>query len=178
MGALSATMNPKYHEGFEPLVPGFVEVPFNDLGAVERAVTPRTAAVMIETVQGEGGIHPADDDVPARAAPAVRRPQAAAGTRRDPMRLRTDGPVVRVSARRHHPRYRGPGEGLGGGVPIGAIVAREAVANVLQPGTHGSTFAGNPLICAAATAVITTIQDEGLVARAAATGAYLMSPPA
>jgi len=173
MGALSATTNPKYHEGFEPLVPGFVEVPFNDLGAAERAVTPRTAAVMIETVQGEGGIHVASD--------AYLR-----GLRR----LCDDRKLVLVLdeiqcgfgrtgtwfAYEHAgiiPDVVTLAKGLGGGVPIGAIVARKALADVFQPGTHGTTFGGNPLACAAATAVIETIQKEHLVANAAATGAYL-----
>jgi acetylornithine/N-succinyldiaminopimelate aminotransferase len=175
MGALSATMTPKYHEGFTPLVPGFIEVPFNDLEAVARAVTPRTAAVLMEPVQGESGIHPADDDF-------LRGLRRLCDERR--LLLALDeiqcgfGRTGRWFAYQHAgitPDIVALAKGLGGGVPIGAIVAREAVANVLQPGTHGSTFAGSPLICAAAAAVITTIQEERLVARAAEMGAYLMS---
>jgi len=173
MGALSATTNPRYQEGFEPLVPGFVEVPFNDLGAAERAVTPRTAAVMVETVQGEGGIHVGSDEY-----------------LRGLRRLCDDRALVLVLdeiqcgfgrtgtwfAYEHAgitPDVVTLAKGLGGGFPIGAIVARKAFADVFQPGTHGTTFGGNPLACAAATAVIETIKKERLAANAAATGAYL-----
>ncbi len=174
MGALSATMTPKYHEGFEPLVPGFVEVPFNDLPAAERAVGARTAAIMIEPVQGEGGIHVADD-----------------GYLRGLRRLCDDRGIVLVfdeiqcgfgrTGRWFTYQHAGVtpdivtlAKGLGGGVPIGAIVARAALADAFQPGTHGTTFGGNPLACAAAAAVIRTIQEEDLVANAAAMGEYLM----
>jgi len=175
MGALSATMNPKYHEGFEPLVPGFVEVPFDDLGAVERAITPRTAAVMLEPVQGEGGIHPASDAF----LVALRR---LCDDRK--LLLVLDeiqcgfGRTGRWFAYQHAgitPDIVALAKGLGGGMPIGALVARKAVAAAFQPGTHGTTFGGNPLACAAATAVIQTIRDDGLVARAAEMGEYLMA---
>ncbi|HLN13463.1 MAG TPA: acetylornithine transaminase [bacterium] len=173
MGALSATTNPKYHEGFEPLVPGFIEVPFNDFGAVERALTPRTAAIMMETVQGEGGIHPASDEY-------LR------GLRRlcDERKLLLVLDVIQCGFGRTGKwfAYQHAGitpdvvtlaKGLGGGFPIGAIVAPKHIAAVFQPGTHGTTFGGNPLACAAATAVVKVIQDEHLVENAAATGAYL-----
>ena len=173
MGALSATMNPKYHEGFEPLVPGFVEVPFNDLGAVERALTPRTAAVMMETVQGEGGIHPASDEY-------LRGLRRLCDERK--LLLVLDeiqcgfGRTGRWFAYQHAgitPDVVALAKGLGGGFPIGAIVARTAVAAAFQPGTHGTTFGGNPLACAAAAAVVKVIREERLVENAASTGAYL-----
>jgi acetylornithine/N-succinyldiaminopimelate aminotransferase len=175
MGALSATMNPRYHEGFGPLVPGFVEVPFGDLEAVARAVTPRTAAVMMEPVQGEGGIHPASTAF-------------LEGLRRlcDERRLlfvldeiQTGfGRTGRWFAYQHAgvvPDVVALAKGLGGGVPIGALVARAAVAQAFQPGSHGSTFGGNPLACAAACAVIETIRDEHLVERAAEMGEHLVA---
>jgi acetylornithine/N-succinyldiaminopimelate aminotransferase len=174
MGALSATRNPKYHEGFEPLVPGFVEVPFNDLEAVERAITPRTAAVMMEPVQGEGGINPASLEF----LQGLRRLCDA-----HKILLILDevqcgfGRTGRWFAYQHAgilPDIVTLAKGLGGGVPIGALVARPDVAQVFQPGTHGTTFGGNPLACAAAIAVIDTIKEENLVARAAEMGQYLM----
>jgi acetylornithine/N-succinyldiaminopimelate aminotransferase len=175
MGALAATMNPKYHEGFEPILPGFVEVPFNDLAAVERAIGPKTAAVLVEPVQGEGGIHPADDAYLA----GLRRLCDAEG-----VLLMLDeiqcgmGRTGRWFAYQHAgivPDVALLAKGLGGGVPIGAVVAREDVVRVLQPGTHGSTFAGNPLVCAAGLAVLETIEAERLVDNARDTGAYLMT---
>jgi acetylornithine/N-succinyldiaminopimelate aminotransferase len=174
MGALAATMNPRYHEGFEPILPGFVETPFNDLAAVERATGPKTAAVLVEPVQGEGGIHPADDAYLA----GLRRLCDAHG-----ILLMLDeiqcgmGRTGRWFAYQHAaivPDVVLLAKGLGGGVPIGAVVAREDVMQVLQPGTHGSTFGGNPLACAAGLAVLETIDAERLVENAGATGAYLI----
>jgi len=175
MGALSATMNPKYHEGFEPLVPGFVEVPFNDLGAVERAIGPKTAAVFMEPVQGEGGINPADDAY----LMGLRRLCDAKGLLLALDEIQTGfGRTGRWFAYQHAgavPDILALAKGLGGGVPIGAVVARDEIMQALQPGTHGTTFGGNPLVCAAALAVIETIDAERLVDNAKETGAYLMS---
>lgn len=174
LGALSATMNPKYHEGFQPLVPGFVEVPFNDLGAVERALTPHTAAVMMEAVQGEGGINPASIEF----LQGLRR---LCDDRKILMVLDEVqcgfGRTGRWFAYQHAgviPDIVALAKGLGGGVPIGALVARPEIAQVFQPGTHGTTFGGNPLACAAAIAVIETIKADNLVARADEMGQYLM----
>lgn len=175
MGALSATMNPRYHEGFEPLLPGFVEVPFNDLGAVERAVGPKTAAVLMEPVQGEGGVHPADDAFLA----GLRRLCDARGLLLALDEIQTGfGRTGRWFAYQHAgvvPDIIALAKALGGGVPIGAVVARDEVMQALQPGTHGATFGGNPLVCTAALAVIETIEAEGLVDNAKDMGAYLMS---
>jgi predicted acetylornithine/succinylornithine family transaminase len=175
MGALAATMNPKYHEGFEPLVPGFVEVPFNDLGAAERAVGPKTAAVLMEPVQGEGGINPADDAY----LTGLRRLCDAKGLLLVLDEIQTGfGRTGRWFAYQHAgvlPDILALAKGLGGGVPIGAVVARDEIMQALQPGTHGTTFGGNPLVCAAALAVIETIEAERLVDNAKETGAYLMT---
>jgi acetylornithine/N-succinyldiaminopimelate aminotransferase len=175
MGALAATMNPKYHEGFEPMVPGFVEVPFNDLGAVERAIGPKTAAVMMEPVQGEGGIHPADDSF----LSGLRRLCDARGVFLVLDEIQTGfGRTGRWFAYQHAgvvPDMVALAKGLGGGVPIGALVARDEIMQAFQPGTHGTTFGGNPLVCAAALAVIDTIEAERLVDNAKETGGYLMS---
>lgn len=174
LGALSATRNPAYHLGFEPLVPGFVEVPFNDLGAVERACGPRTAAVMVEPIQGEGGINLADDGYLA----GLRRLCDDRGLLLVLDEVQTGfGRTGRWFAYQHAgvvPDIVALAKGLGGGFPIGAVVARPEVAQAFQPGSHGTTFGGNPLACAAAVAVIETIQEEGLVDRAAEMGGYLM----
>jgi predicted acetylornithine/succinylornithine family transaminase len=173
MGALSATMVPRYHEGFEPLVPGFVSVPFNDLAAVERAITPKTAAVFMEPVQGEGGIHPTDD--------AYLRGLRRLCDEREAWLMLDEvqtgfGRTGRWFAYQHAgilPDIVTLAKGMGGGVPIGAMIARPEVAEVLQPGTHGSTFAGGPLVCAAALAVLRAIREDGLVDRASEMGTYL-----
>ena len=174
MGALTATRNPKYHEGFEPLVPGFIEVPFNDLGAVERAITPRTAAVLMEPVQGEGGINPADVGF----LQGLRKLCDARGVLLVLDEVQSGfGRTGRWFAYQHAeitPDIVTLAKGLGGGVPIGAIVAPDKVARVFQPGTHGTTFGGNPLACTAALAVIGVIREEKLVERAEEMGEYLM----
>jgi predicted acetylornithine/succinylornithine family transaminase len=175
MGALSATMVPRYHEGFEPLVPGFVSVPYNDLGAVERAVTPKTAAVFMEPIQGEGGDNPTDD--------VYLRGLRRLCDEREVWLILDEvqtgfGRTGRWFAYQHVgiiPDIVTLAKGMGGGVPIGAMVARWELAEVLQPGTLGSTFAGGPLVCAAALAVVRAIQEDGLVDHAAEMGAHLMT---
>ena len=175
MGALSATMVPRYHEDFGPLVPGFVEVPFNDLAAVERAITPKTAAVLMEPVRGEGGITPTTDAY----LRGLRGLCDARGVWLVLDEVQTGfGRTGRWFAYQHAgvvPDIVTLAKGMGGGVPIGAIVARGEIAAAFQPGTHGSTFAGNPLVCAAALAVMQAIAEEGLVDRAAEMGTYLMA---
>ena len=175
MGALSATMVPRYHEDFGPLVPGFVEVPFNDLAAVERAITLKTAAVLMEPVRGEGGITPTTDAY----LRGLRGLCDARGVWLVLDEVQTGfGRTGRWFAYQHAgvvPDIVTLGKGMGGGVPIGAIVARGEIAAAFQPGTHGSTFAGNPLVCAAALAVMQAIAEEGLVDRAAEMGTYLMA---
>jgi predicted acetylornithine/succinylornithine family transaminase len=175
MGALSATMVPRYHDGFGPLVPGFVEVPFNDLAAVERAITPKTAAVLMEPVRGEGGVNPTTDEY----LRGLRTVCDARGVWLVLDEVQTGfGRTGRWFAYQHAgvvPDIVTLAKGMGGGVPIGAVVAREELATVFQPGSHGSTFAGNPLVCAAALAVIQAIKEEGLVERAAEMGAYFVA---
>jgi predicted acetylornithine/succinylornithine family transaminase len=175
MGALSATMVPRYHDGFGPLVPGFVEVPFNDLAAVERAITPKTAAVLMEPVRGEGGVNPTTDEY----LRGLRTVCDARGVWLVLDEVQTGfGRTGRWFAYQHAgvvPDIVTLAKGMGGGVPIGAVVAREELATVFQPGSHGSTFAGNPLVCAAALAVMQAIKEEGLVERAAEMGAYFVA---
>jgi predicted acetylornithine/succinylornithine family transaminase len=172
MGTLSATMQAKYQKPFGPLVPGFAAVPFNDLDALPGATTERTAAVMLEPVQGEGGIVPASRSY----LQSVREWCDA----RDLLLIFDEvqtgiGRTGRLFAYEHHgiqPDVITLAKGLGGGVPIGVLLAKEKAA-VLGPGEHGSTFGGNPLACAAALAVLTTVVDEGLAEHAGRMGARL-----
>lgn len=172
-GALSATAQPKYHEGFEPMVPGFVYAPFNDLGAVEALVGDHTAAVMIEFVQGEGGVRPADRDF-------IR------GLRdlcdREGLLLIVDEVQTGVGRTGEWFAYNHFGvtpdimtlaKGLGGGVPIGAMLATNEVYQGFERGSHATTFGGNPLASTAGLAVLDIIRDDQLVARAKTVGAAL-----
>jgi predicted acetylornithine/succinylornithine family transaminase len=174
MGTLAATAQPKYQEGFAPLPSGFVPVPFDDPEALRAAITPFTAAVMLEVVQGEGGYRfPAPSYLP-----MVRRVCDEHGLLLVLDEIQTGmARTGRWFAYEHfgiRPDAITLAKGLGGGVPIGALLATGAVASAFQPGDHGSTFGGNPLACAAALAVVETIEREHLVEHAAQAGAYLV----
>ena len=174
LGSLAATAQPKYQHAFEPLPAGFYAVPFNDLQALEGAITDATCAVMLEPIQGEGGIHPASPDY----LRGVRKVCDARGMLLILDEVQTGiGRTGRLFAYEHYgivPDVITLAKGLGGGVPIGAMLARSHVADTLVPGDHGATFGGNPLACAAALAVVTTLEADGLLERAATVGTYLM----
>lgn len=173
LGALAATAQPKYQQGFEPLPPGFVPVPLNDLDALNRAAGAAACAVMIEPVQGEGGIRVAS----AEYLRGVRRLCDERGLLLIFDEVQTGiGRTGRLFAYEHFgvvPDVIALAKGLGGGVPIGAMLARGDASVTFSPGDHGSTFGGNPLACAAALAVLTTIEADGLVEHAAKVGDYL-----
>jgi acetylornithine/LysW-gamma-L-lysine aminotransferase len=172
-GSLSATFNKKYRRGFEPLVPGFSHVPFNKIEALEEAVTDETAAVILEVVQGEGGVYPADADY----IQAARRICDESGTLLIIDEIQSGfGRTGKMFAIEHFdvtPDILTCAKSLAGGVPMGAVLIGEKVQN-LTPGTHGTTFGGNPLSCAAGLAALTVIQEENLAGQAAEKGAYLM----
>ncbi len=173
LAALAATAQPKYQQGFEPLPTGFVTVPFNDLVALRSAITPKTCAVMLEPVQGEGGVHPATPEY----LQGVRRLCDERGLVLVLDEIQTGiGRTGKLFAYEHfgiEPDVLTLAKALGGGVPIGAMLAKAHVADAFGPGDHGSTFGGNPLVCAAALAVLTTVTGDGLVAHAAEVGQYL-----
>ena len=181
LATLTATGNRKIQAGFEPLVQGFVRVPYNDLEAM-RTVARNSAnlvqgivAVLVEPVQGEGGVNiPADDYLA-----GVRALCDEHGWLMMLDEIQTGmGRTGRWFAYQHTnaiPDVITVAKALGNGVPIGACLARGAAAELLQPGSHGSTFGGNPLACAAALAVIKTIEQEKLVARAAVLGERLLT---
>ena len=175
LATLSATGNSKIHAGFEPLVDGFIRVPYDDVDAVGNAVAHAdVVAVLVEPVEGEGGII-----VPQpRYLAALRKLCDDRGILLMLDEVQTGmGRTGRWFAHQHEdivPDVMTLAKGLGNGVPIGACIARGAAAEVLQPGTHGSTFGGNPLVCAAALAVIETIERDALVKRAADLGASMI----
>ncbi|MBC7241089.1 MAG: aminotransferase class III-fold pyridoxal phosphate-dependent enzyme, partial [Anaerolineae bacterium] len=171
MGSLSATHNPKYRKPFEPLVPGFTHIPLNKLEMAEQAITEETAAVIVEPVQGEGGVRPAE---PAFLQ-GLRRLCDERGALLIFDEIQTGmGRTGKMLALEHAgvvPDILCLGKGIGGGVPMGAIVLGPKVAP-LKPGLHGSTFGGNPLACAASLATLQVLEEEGLPQRAAEKGAY------
>jgi LysW-gamma-L-lysine/LysW-L-ornithine aminotransferase len=172
-GSLSATFNKKYRQGVEPLVPGFSHVPYNNIEALENAVTDETAAVILEVIQGEGGVYPADVDY----IQAARRICDERGALLIVDEIQSGfGRTGKMFAVQHFdvtPDLLCCAKSLAGGVPIGAVLIGGNVQN-LTPGVHGSTFGGNPLSCAAALAALEAIEEEDLAGQAAEKGAYLI----
>lgn len=173
MGALSATAQPKYQEPFEPLVPGFKPIPRNDANALRSAVNERTAAVVIEPVQGESGIYP----ISAEFLQEARRLCSEFGALLILDEVQCGmGRTGRWFAWEHAgvaPDLMTLAKGLGGGFPVGCCLAKGEPANSLQPGDHGSTFAGNPMAAVAALTVIEIIETEQLLVNATGIGDYL-----
>jgi predicted acetylornithine/succinylornithine family transaminase len=174
MGALAATGQEKYQHGFEPLVPGFKHVPYNDLRAMERAIDNRTCAVMVEPIQGEGGVYVPDDDY----LPGLRKLCDASGALLILDEIQTGvGRTGRLWCYEHagvEPDIMTLAKALANGVPIGATLAREEIARTLGPGSHGSTFGGTPFVASVALATLTTVLDERIPDRAAHMGRRLM----
>jgi acetylornithine aminotransferase len=177
LATLTATGNRKVQAGFEPLVQGFVRVPYNDVAAVETAAANRRniVAILVEPIQGEGGINiPADDYLASLRAICDREDWLLICDE-----IQTGmGRTGRLFGFEHSgivPDVITLAKGLANGVPIGACLAHGAAAEALGPGSHGSTFGGNPLACRAARAVLETIDSEGLVAQAGERGAALLA---
>jgi acetylornithine/N-succinyldiaminopimelate aminotransferase len=162
-GALSATGQERFHRGFEPMLPGFRFVPYGEPEAIEEAVTPHTCAVMLEPILGEGGV---------KVPPENYLQEVRAICDRRGLLLILDeiqtgmGRTGRLFCHEHHgvaPDIMTLAKGLGGGVPIGAMLATDRAAAAFKPADHGTTFGGNPLVCSAAVATVETILDDGLV---------------
>lgn len=176
LGAMSATGQKKIQEGFDPLLPGFRYLPFNDIAALENAVRPETAAILLEAVQGEGGVIPATKEFILAVADLCKKHdllllfdevQAGFGRCGDSMGWRMIAPGVQ-------PDGISWAKGLGGGVPIGAFWLNDravdddgtALSSLMGTGSHGSTYGGNPLVCAAALAVLKEVREKELAVNA------------
>jgi acetylornithine/N-succinyldiaminopimelate aminotransferase len=172
LAAITATAQPKYHQGFEPMVPGFRYGEFNDLESVTALVNDQTCAILVEPVQGEGGIYPAD----AGFLKGLREL-----CDENNLLLMFDevqcgmGRTGKLFAYEHYgvmPDVFTLAKSLGGGLPIGLMAVRGAAADTLVPGDHASTFGGNPVACAAAVAVLQLLLDDGFLGRVKKMGAY------
>jgi acetylornithine/LysW-gamma-L-lysine aminotransferase len=173
LGALSATFNKKYREGFEPLVPGFEFVPYGDLEAMKKAVTDKTAAVIVEPVQGEGGIFPAPEgylkgvrDICTDAKTVFIADEIQTG-------LGRTGKMFAVEHWGVSPDIITVAKSLAAGLPLAAMITKEELCD-LPTGSHGSTFGGSPICCAAALAVLDILVEEKLPERAASLGERAM----
>ena len=174
LATLTATGQPKYQEGYEPLPGGFRYVAFNDKEALKAVVSAKTCAVMIEPVQGEGGIHVPVDGYLEYARELCDQYGALLIFDEIQSGMGRTGNFLAGQTYGVKPDIITLAKGLAGGVPIGAFLASEKVAAAFAPGDHGSTFGGNPLACAAALAVLTTIEQEDLMKNAAELGDYLI----
>ena len=174
LATVTATGQEKYQHGFEPLMPGFKHVPYNDLRAMERAIDSRTAAILVEPIQGEGGVIVPDDDY----LPGLRKLCDESGALLILDEVQTGmGRTGKLWAYEHagvEPDVMTLAKALANGVPMGAMLAREEPARALGPGTHASTFGGTPFVASVALATLTTMLDEKIPERAARTGRLLM----
>jgi len=174
LATVTATGNEKYWHGFEPLMPGFKHVPYNDLKAVERAMDSRTCAVLVEPVQGEGGVHIPGDEY----LPGLRRLCDEAGVLLILDEVQSGiGRTGKLFAYEHWgvtPDIMTLAKALAGGIPMGAMLATEGVAASFVPGSHASTFGGTPFVSAVAHAVLSTIIQEDLPGHAARVGKYFL----
>jgi len=172
LGALAATGQEKFWKGFEPLPGGFHHLPFNGVEALKKAVDSRTAAILVEPVQGEGGIHVATPEFMETLAELREKHGLLLVFDEVQCGLGRTGKMFAFEHYGVRPDVLILAKALGGGLPIGAVLAREEVAAVFQPGSHGSTFGGNPVACEAAFAVLKVLQEQGLVEKAARIGNY------
>ena len=175
LATLTATGQEKVKKGFYPLPEGFKHVPFNDIKALEAAITSKTVAVLMEPVQGEGGINVPDVSYMRELSDLCRE--------KDLLLIMDEvqtcmGRTGEMFAYRHfgiEPDAITLAKSLGGGLPIGALVVKDKHAGVLTPGTHASTFGGSPIVCAAALGVFDAIEKENLLENTVKMGKYLVA---
>jgi acetylornithine/N-succinyldiaminopimelate aminotransferase len=174
LATVAATGQEKYQKPYLPLMPGFKYVPINDLEALNNAVSENTCAIMLEPIQGESGVHPATDEYLKAVKKLCDDKELLLIFDEIQTGLGRTGKLFGYQHSCIEPDIFTLAKALGGGVPIGAICAKEHVAQAFEPGDHGSTFGGNPLACAVGLSVMDTILEENLVENACAMGKYLM----
>ena len=162
-GGLSATAQPRLHKGFEPLLPGFRSVPFGDAAALEAALTDRTCAFLVEPIQGEFGVRVHPPGYLERALALCRERGILFVADEIQSGMGRTGGFLASSRFEVAPDIVTFAKGLANGLPLGAVVAREEVASAFGPGTHGSTFGGNPVCCAASRVVFETLRTPGFL---------------
>ena len=175
LAALTATGQTNYHKGFEPLVPGFRHIPFNDLKAAAKAVSEKTIALLVEPIQGEGGVQVPDKDY----LQGLRYLCDEKGLLLILDEVQTGiGRTGKMFCYEHYgikPDIMTLAKGLGNGFPIGALLAREEIAGAFTPGSHASTFGGNPLACSAALATLQNLlKNPSILENCRRMGNYLM----
>ena len=172
LATLTATGQEKFHKGFEPMPGGFDYVPFDDIAALEALISARTAAVMLEPIQGEGGVRMPSDGYLKAVRELCDKYDALLIFDEIQTGMGRTGTFYAYEAQGVMPDIVTLAKGLAGGVPIGAFVVTEKVAVAFHAGDHGSTFGGNPLACAAANVVLDTIADETFLREVQSVGTY------
>ena len=172
MATLTATGQDKVQKGYDPLLQGFSYVPFNNLEALERAVTDKTAAIMLEPIQGEGGVHPADRTYLKQVRDLCSKKDVLLIFDEIQTGMGRTGTLFAYEQFGMQPDIMTLAKALGGGVPIGACLATDSVAKAFSPGSHASTFGGNPLACAAGLAVCHALLEGKLLDHARLMGEY------
>ena len=175
LATLTATGQPKYHKGFEPLPAGFDYVHYNDIEELAEKISDKTCAVMLETIQGEGGVYPPKDGYLKKVRELCDKHGALLILDEIQAGIGRSGKFFAYDKYGIKPDIVTLAKGLAGGVPIGAFICTEAVAQAFKPGDHGTTFGGNPLACAAANVVLDTVPDEKFLAHVEEVGAYFKS---
>jgi len=163
LAALTATGQEKFHQGFEPMMPGFKYVPFNDINALRNAITDKTCAVLLEPIQGEGGIKLPSEEYLMEVRQLCDENKLLLILDEIQTGMGRTGKLFAYQYFGIKPDIMTLAKGLAGGFPIGALLATETVAAAFQPGTHASTFGGNPLACAAAVSTIETLLEDGFL---------------
>ncbi len=175
LATLTATGQPKYQKGYEPLPGGFTYVPYNDIAALEALMSAKTCAVMLEPIQGEGGVNIPDYDYLAKVRQLCDKYGALLILDEIQTGIGRTGKMFAYELFGVKPDIVTLAKGLAGGVPIGAFITTDKVAAAFAAGDHGSTFGGNPLACAAANAVLTVLEQEKLLENAQTIGEYLIA---
>ncbi len=173
MGALSLMDSPKYRDGYEPFLANFRSVQFNDIKTLSGAVHEQTAAVILEFIQGEGGIRTVDSDFVRTLAELKHKYGFLLIADEIQSGLGRTGTFFGYQHYDIQPDIVVVAKPLGGGLPLGCILGNETVADILQPGSHGTTFGGNPVACAAGIVVLEEIMERGLLQRVQRTGGIL-----
>jgi acetylornithine/N-succinyldiaminopimelate aminotransferase len=173
MATLTATGQEKVQKGYEPLLPGFSYVAFNNLEELEQAVTDKTAAIMLEPIQGEGGVYVADREYLKQVRDLCARKDVLLIFDEVQTGMGRTGTLFAYEQLGVQPDIMTLAKGLGGGVPIGACLATDFVAKAFSPGSHASTFGGNPLACAAGLAVCRALLEGRVLEQARRMGEYL-----
>ena len=172
LATLTATGQPKYHKGFEPLPSAFDYVKYNDIADLESKISDKTCAVMLETIQGEGGVYPPKDDYLKKVRELCDKHGALLILDEIQCGMGRSGKFFAYEKYGIKPDIVTLAKGLAGGVPIGAFIVTEKVAQAFHAGDHGTTFGGNPLACAAANVVLDTIPNEKFLAHVDEVGKY------